>query len=351
MDNNFKIKAHLLYEGIDITPKAKQKLDSISDIWLMDDYITCSGVTLKFENQYVTTKVNEKSSYILDVYDSELIIYEKGSENNGEQHFAIVIPPPQYMKDEIFIEGKSICCYVNTYLDRVRIQLMEGCASSCKFCNARDYSYNFNNLEALDRALNIALSESYIRHALLSSGNAKTGKDLEKLTSMYEFFINKYSNLEIDLMTPPRGFSSYFSTNEYKEYINFLYEIGLHGLSVNVELNDKKYLKYFCPEKYEIGQDNYFKFIEDAVIIFGKNNVRSLLIVGLEPLSETLKGVERLASIGCNPVLSPLFPYGEAQGNLSAELFIEAREESEKICKKYNIELGPLCEPCSHNTL
>ena len=66
-------------------------------------------------------------------------------------------------------------------------------------------------------------------------------------------------------------------------------------------------------------------------------------------MEETLKGVEKLAKIGCNPVLSPLFPYGEANFPPNSDLFIEAKKESEKICKKYNIEMGPLCDPCKHN--
>ena len=76
-------------------------------------------------------------------------------------------------------------------------------------------------------------------------------------------------------------------------------------------MNNIDYLRYYCPKKNAIGQENYLKFIDYAVDIFGVNNVRSLLIVGIEPLEETLKGVEKLAQRGCNPVLSPLYPYGE----------------------------------------
>ena len=87
------------------------------------------------------------------------------------------------------------------------------------------------------------------------------------------------------------------------------------------------------------------------VKIFGKDKVRSLLIVGIEPLEETLKGVEKLAKIGVNPVLSPLFPYGEANFPPKADLFIEAKKKREEICKKYKVKMGPLCKPCSHNVL
>ena len=41
MDKNFILKANLFEHGINVAPEAKKILDSQSDIWLMDDYITC----------------------------------------------------------------------------------------------------------------------------------------------------------------------------------------------------------------------------------------------------------------------------------------------------------------------
>lgn len=347
LNRDFIIKAHLLSDGIKISNAAKELLDTMSEIWLMDDYITCSGVTLVFGDEYATAGPSDDSEFELDVEDGKFIIID----DEGNKIPADVITPPEYMKDEIIIRDKSITCYVNTYTDRVRIQLLGGCANTCKFCNAKEFNYEFNSLEGLDEALQIALSQSKVRHGLLSSGNAKYGEDLERLTEMYKFFCQKYKDLEIDLMTPPRGFKSYTAVDEYEEYLKYLKEIGIYGLSINIELNNPEQLKFYCPEKAMIGQENYLKFIELAVKIFGRDKVRSLLIVGLEPLEETLKGVEKLAKIGCNPVLSPLFPYGEATGNPSAELFIEAKAKSEEICERYGVKMGPLCRPCNHNTL
>ncbi len=346
MDNNFILKANLFEQGIKVSTEAKKILDTQSDIWLMDDYITCSGVSLKFGNQYATVGVNSDSNYQLIAINNKLFI----SDSNDTLIETSVITPPDYMKDEIVIEGKKITVYTNTYTDRVRLQLISGCANKCKFCNATEFKYEFNSIEGLEKALQIALSQSDVRHVLISSGSVKI-EDLEKLTKMYDYFGNKYSHLDLDIMMTPRGFTSYTDSSQYKEYLLHLKDIGISGLSINMELNSTEYLERFCPEKALIGQENYLKFIELAVEIFGKNKVRSLLIVGLEPLEETLKGVEKLAKIGCNPVLSPLFPYGEANNEPNAELFISAKSKSEQICSKYNIELGPLCKPCSHNVL
>lgn len=345
MEKGFRLKAMLLEKGIKVSKAAKQVLDKQSDIWLMDDYITCSGITLKYEDQYATIGVEKDSPYELIEENQKLYITD-----GNDKIETIVITPPDYMKDEIVVDGKKITVYVNTYTDRTRLQLMSGCSNNCKFCNAIEYKYELNSIYGMEEALNIALQQTDTRHLLISSGSVWP-RDLEKITEMYDYFVNKYSYLDIDIMMTPRGFTSYTDSTQYENYIKHLKEIGVHGLSINMELNHPDYLKKFCPEKYAIGQENYLKFLDLSVKIFGKDRVRSLLIVGIEPLEETLKGVEKLAKIGVNPVLSPLFPYGEANFPPKADLFIEAKEKSEEICKQYNISMGPLCKPCTHNVL
>lgn len=346
MDQGFILKAKMFERGIKVSKEAKKILDQQSDIWLMDDYITCSGVTLVYLDEYATVGVDDKSDIELIGINGELFI----KDGLDEPIKTRVITPPDYMRDKIVIEGKTICVYCNTYTDRLRLQLISGCMNKCKFCNAKEFKYEFNSISGLEEALQIGLAQSKVRHILISSGSAKV-EDLPKITEMYDYFAKKCSDLDLDIMMTPRGFLSYTDDSDYENYLTHLKSIGISGLSINMELNNKEYLQKFCPEKATIGQEKYLKFLSLAVKIFGKNKVRSLLIVGIEPLEETLKGVEKLAKIGVNPVLSPLFPYGEANFPPKANLFIEARMESEKICKKYDIELGPLCKPCSHNTL
>lgn len=345
MEKGFKLKAWLLEKGISVTKEAKAVLDKQSDIWLMDDYITCSGITLKYEDEYATVGVDEKSPYKLITENGKLYIT-----NGKDKVETIAITPPEYMRDEIIIDGRKICEYVNSYTDKTRIQLTSGCSNNCKFCNAVEYKYGINPIEGMVKALDIALNQTHSRHMTISSGSVYK-KDLEKITEMYDYFIKKYSDYDIDIMMTPRGFTSYDDSTQYEGYIKHLKEVGAYGLAINIELYNKDYLKKYCPEKYAIGQENYFKFLETAVKVFGKDRVRSLIIVGIEPLEDTLKGVEALAKIGVNPTLSPLFPYGEVNFPPKAEQFIKAKEEAKKICEKYNVKMGPICKPCSHNVL
>ena len=346
MYESLLLKANLLEQGINVSKEAKKLLDSKSKIWLMDDYITSSGVSMHFEDQYVTTRVDSSSNYTLTEKNEEFYILDGNKEIRTN-----VIIPPEYMEDKIVIGGKTITNYVNTYTDRIRIQTMCGCANNCKFCNARDYGYSFNDIKDLDEAFQIALAQSNARHAFISTNNVKNEEDFSKLTKVFEYFAKKYPEMKIDVMTSPRGFNSYTDSTQYRPYLQYLKDIGIHGIAVNMELYNPEKFKFYCPEKSKIGQENYLKFIEEAIKVFGVGYVRSAFIVGLEPLEDTLKGVELLAKRGCIPVLSPLYPYGEAQGDTSAKIFSEARIKSEEICAKYGIPMGPLCVPCAHNSI
>lgn len=157
MSKSLVLKASLLEQGINVLKEAKKELDSRSKIWLMDDYITASGISIHFEDQYVTTKVDEKSQYSLDFYGKDFILSGK-----GEEVKAFVFIPPEYMEDKIMIGGKSITNYVNTYTDRIRIQSMCGCKNHCKFCNAQDYGYSFNEIKYLDDSFTETELESSI---------------------------------------------------------------------------------------------------------------------------------------------------------------------------------------------
>ena len=348
ISESFILKAHLFEKGIQLSKGAKELLNSKSDIWFMDNnYITCTGISMHFDSQYITVKVNPKSIYTLVEHNEKFFI----SENERNLIETNILFPPNYMKGNIVINGKQITKYVNTYTDRIRIQTMYGCANHCKFCNARESGYNLNDIDGLDQAFQIALAQSSAKHSFISTNNVKDQEGLKKLTEIIRFFGMKYRDKNLDLMTAPRGFTSYTNFHEYTQYLNYIKDHGINGIAVNIELNNQEKFKYYCPEKYLIGQENYFIFIEQAVKIFGINHVRSMLIVGLESLEDTLEGVEKLAQRGCNPVLSPLFPYGQANTSPNAELFIAAKEQSEQICEKYGIKMGPLCAPCTHNTL
>jgi hypothetical protein len=134
-----------------------------------------------------------------------------------------------------------------------------------------------------------------------------------------------------------------------------LLRMGIHGLSINLELFGEERSRRLMNAKWKLGRPNVLAFIEHAAEVFGPGRVRSLLMVGLEPMEDTLAGVDALAARGCDPVLSPFRPDPSTplrgHGPPTAELLVEVYQRSAEIAERHGVELGPRCHPCQHNTL
>ena len=77
-------------------------------------------------------------------------------------------------------------------------------------------------------------------------------------------------------------------------------EAGFDNISTNIEVWDKNIFAAMCPgkEKRNGGWQHWVDALEYSVDIFGKGNVHSAIVGGLEPLESTLEGIEYLASKG-----------------------------------------------------
>ena len=82
-----------------------------------------------------------------------------------------------------------------------------------------------------------------------------------------------------------------------------------------MELWEQKDLEKFCKPskedinigmtKSEIGHTGYMDFIRAGIEVFGKYNVRTSLIVGLNSVSSVKEAIKTLIPLGCQVVLSP----------------------------------------------
>lgn len=121
-------------------------------------------------------------------------------------------------------------------------------------------------------------------------------------------------------MLTPRGFDKYVYSDalryeEYKRYLIYLKKIGVRTISPNMELWEQNDLEKFCKvnkkgtnigmTKAEIGHNGYLDFIRAGIEVFGRYNVRTSLIVGLNSVSSIKEAIRTLISLGCYVVLSP----------------------------------------------
>ena len=71
--------------------------------------------------------------------------------------------------------------------------------------------------------------------------------------------------------------------------------------------------KEVCPGKSTISRDFYYDSLRFAVSVFGRGNVSSVLIMGIQPDDDVLAAAKELISIGVIPTIMPFKPLDETE--------------------------------------
>ncbi len=347
-----RLKIELMTWGMSVSPAAREELGGHEEHrpLTLADYASTSGISMELEHDiWVNAPINdfnpnfvEKPPYTLDFEDGRFVV--KG---DGVESLARPVPVPAY-HSERNPWGEPFTSLAITHTDRVRISPVEGCAIVCQFCDLPyEYRYRRKPVEQLVDSVRRALDDHRLpAHHVLISGGTPRRTDYDYENEVYDAVAHAFPGLDVDvMMVPSPGLLD----------VERLHGIGIHGLAVNLELYNEDRAREIMPRKATLGRRHFLDVIERAVEVFGPGRVRSLLLVGLEPLDDTLQGVEALAQRGCQPTLSPFRPDPATPlRNLkppSVELLVEAYERSREIVAKHGVKLGPLCIPCHHNTL
>lgn len=340
------LKIELLSKGMRISASAEKEFTQNGKRPLtLAEYATTSGIPLKLEKDiWVNAPFLEsfcrKSDILFDFSEGKyFVVWE------NKRYFAEPTPVPDYFSRK----NKKGVPYINigvTHTDRIRISPIQGCHFSCKFCDFNLVPYKKWALQDLIEVIEVATGDEALpaKHGIISGGTPRPEDRNYLMKVMKE--VPKAVDIPMDAFIAPWA---------GLDCIEKLYSFGIDELSVNMELWNEKIAKSIMPQKARIGRDYYLKFIEKAVDVFGKGRVRSILLVGLEPMKDLFEGVENLSRIGCSPVLSPFRPSPKTPlaklSPPSIKQMIEAYEGSRKIAEKYKVKLGPRCIPDHHNTL
>jgi radical SAM superfamily enzyme YgiQ (UPF0313 family) len=346
-----KMKFKILAEGVAISEYARTQLASRSsgDALTLADYASTSGIPICLPgNIWVNAPIIDhnpnfvsSTPHLLDWNGETFLLYSPPHKWPVE-----ALPVPAYASENNS-RGEPFPNYGLTHTDRVRVSPITGCVNGCEFCDLpRQFAYRRKDVELLIETIQAALNDPLLpaKHILISGGTPRE-EDYGYLRSVYDKVLEAFPNTLVDIMMLPL-----FSVIDLAS----LRAQGLNGLSVNLELYDDEWRRRLIPGKHAIQKDKWLSFIDKGVEIFG-TEFRSMLIVGLEPLEQTLRGVKALAERGCTPVLSPFRPSPftpladfPAPG---AEYLSKAYEHALEICSAYDVKLGPKCIPCHHNTL
>ncbi len=347
-----RLKFRLLAEGVAVSAAARRHLDELRGERKLTpaDYASTSGLILRLEDEvWVNAPIGDHNSNFVVAPRCRLDVDEVGffvnSADLGSR--AAVWLPPRY-HDQALSTGRPINDFVFTHGDRVRLAPVGGCAMRCRFCNI-PYQDRYEAkpihemLEALARAFDDPLQPA---HHVLVSGGTPAPRDVPFLRQVYERVLKSFPGRHVDVMMVP--IDGLFDLPR-------LQELGLHELSINIELFDAEVAAQMMPQKHRQGLDLYLGFIERAAEVLGQGRVRSILMVGLEPPEATLAGVRAILGAGGVPVLSPFRPDPATPLRdfipPTAEAFEEVFLAATELAKSAGVELGPFCPPCTHNTL
>lgn len=347
-----RLKFGLMSEGLAISETAQAHIDRANGDRPMTpaDYASTSGVILALEDDvWVNAPIaTYNPNFVSDpsyrlVLDGEQLVVE----GQGLASTAGFWLPPAY-HGKVNADGEAYNSYAFTHADRVRISPIEGCAMTCKFCDLPyEFRYRRKSAEGLADSVARATTDEIqpAAHVLISGGTPRS-EDFGYVRDVYEAVIRRFAHLPVDIMMVPI---------DDLLGLRWLQDIGVNELSINIEIFNRDIARKVMRRKADQGLEHYLGFLEQAAEVLGAGRVRSMLLVGLEPIEDTLAGVNAIAERGCVPVLSPFRPDQSTplrdvpppDAATMEDTYLRARD----IASSHGAALGPSCIPCSHNTM
>lgn len=240
--------------------------------------------------------------------------------------------------------------------DRLGVVAVRECAfwsdpgKRCRFCgygvNLGKEAESRSDEDVLEVARLAVTDEGYpARHILLTGG---TPADIDGDA------VPRIAGLARTLRPLGVPIEAMLSAPQESESLEMMAEAGVSGVAINIEVFDSGSARRLIPGKHELGIARYLRALEHAVRVFGRGNVRSLLVAGTETLQSTVEGVQAIAAIGARPVLSPYRMTPGADSGLrrpNASTLRELYELSRDVAIDEGVGLGPVCTDCQCNIL
>jgi hypothetical protein len=347
-----ELKFELFARGLAIAPSAAAVLQEVNEGRALTpaDYASTSGVILRLEDDvWVNAPIETYNPNF--VHSTPLVLEHTGDgfvvRGSGRETKAAFWRPPGY-HGGIGPDGAPLNNYVFTHGDRVRLAPVRGCHFVCTFCNIPyEDRYGTKAVNSMLHAVRAAVDDAVQpAHHLLISGGTPSRRDVPYLRGVYEQVLHAFPKLATDIMMVPMP-------GLYD--LSRLDALGLAEISVNLEVYSDEVAARVMRQKHRQGRDYYLQFLADAAEVLGGRRVRSMLMVGLEPVEGTLAGVRAIAERGCVPVLSPFRPDPATPLRdlppPDADTLRTVWTEASAIAADYGLSLGPDCPPCTHNTM
>ena len=301
-------------------------------------------------NAAIKEQYARNSNFVIDYQKGKYFL--KDNQNNIE---IAVTPEPQYysrkasdgtlLKNIGTLRGDRLSIAVGKYCD-----IWNNEKFRCKFCAIGATSKNEPKTKPINQIielLNYSLYDPIVaaKHVYLNAGNQGT-------------VCNGFNNFTQIIKKIKETFGIHVHLNpcppKEEKYINMIYDVGLDEISFNIDVFDPERAKIIIPAKHKM-RELYIKMLKYAVKVFGFGNVSSCLVVGMEDIDSTIKGVDFLCSIGVVPKLSCFRPLvGSALEHItppSYKFIMDVYFRVKELCKRWDVPLGPLCYACQLHSI
>ena len=332
-----------------ITDWVDEKINFPSEIKLVDRVYV--GFHYRQSSDYsLAYKIKNDNSQALGIFRDDEFITD-----------AALIPRPKYYsytsEDGSPLQAIGVSCanhgvsfFINEYCQYFREN------EECKFCTLVPTQNRFNDVlkykkvshvnEAMTKIVEI---EDRIDFVQLSAGSLYEHDKEVKNYIPYIQIIRKhldnkgiYKKTRIHLTTmPPQDL----------DILKELKDAGLDTISFDIECPTQQYFEKYCPGKTRTyGYQGIRRAMEKAVEVFGKGNVFTIIIAGIEPPESFISGTYDLISSGITPTIN-IYHHDPLTTKMDInepdpEIIIDMIYEIARFFRKYNVQPGLL--GCAH---
>lgn len=341
-----ELKISILNQGIRILPSAitaMQKLGYIREgVFQSVDLFFPNGLVI---NAPFKTEFSELSPYHIEYSGSSYVLMY-----NDKLLTKISFDVVDNNSQKIATNGTIYHNVAFLATDRLRIHHQFRCIfkeqkKGCKFCNIKLKEGDFSVFDIFE-IIDFYLQNVKFNHFLIGGGSGSEIKESQNIIDIAKHIRKQSAKPIYAMCLPPKDVSVLY---DYKN-------AGIDEIGFNIECFNRKIARNLMPGKGEIPISQYENAFRKAVSIWNsKGNVRSMMVLGLEPLDSFYNGVKWLCSLGVMPIISIFRPMCNMHMKNALPMCNEQikiiYDNLLEITTKYNLKLGPSCIYCQNNTL
>ena len=344
------LKISLINQGCNLTNSAKQYLQangkikqavfSAIDFYLNNGMPVNVPLNLKFSDfsPYRIDLSGDRTPclYYYDQFISEIKIEMQPEWNEKLTQNGVPYKKIAYLStDRLRIKHESLCIF-------------KAQEKGCYFCNIpKTQSATVFTAKDISEVIHELFKKQTFRHILIGGASASAEEEAQQIITIVQLIRYESAHIPIYIMCLPP--SNKAVLKEYKD-------VGVNEVAYNIEIWDRQTAKKIMPGKGAIPLEHYLEILKESTKLWGTSgNVRSALIVGLNSAETLYQAIKTLCANGIQPMLSIFRPMENTKlypivPPSNTEL-LDIYHQAQKICAKYNLELGPSCDACKNNML